>query len=325
MTKHLKWLEILKLFVESNDNYLSGEDIGKKLNISRSSVWKHIRSLQEKGFYIDGKTNMGYKLHFPVDTPLVINPRELNTVSFGKNIITLIEIDSTNEILKKSRNHHIHGTLAVAESQTQGRGRRGRQWSSPFGTGLYFSLFLKPVLPVYVIPRLTILAGVAVAESLEKFAIETKLKWPNDIMIGNKKIGGILSEMALEGNEIDYVILGIGLNVHTEYKQFPVDFRDKAGSINTETGKTLSRRLILKEIICNLEKRYFEFCNNNGLLGEIKVFWEKKAYGINEEVYITTGKEKERCIILGLKEDGVLLIKTLEGSIKEIFAGEVLF
>lgn len=172
---------------------------------------------------------------------------------------------------------------------------------------------------------MTILSGVAVAESLERFGIETKLKWPNDIMIGNKKIGGILSEMALEGNEIDYVILGIGLNVHTEYEDFPIDFRDKAGSIKTETGKTVSRRLLFKEIVQNLEKRYLEFCDNNGLLGEIKKIWEKKAYGLNEEVFITTGQNKERCIILGLKEDGILLIKDFKGCIKEIFAGEVLF
>lgn len=325
MTTNKKCLEILKLFVESKDNYLSGEEIGKKLNISRSSVWKHIKSLQKKGFKIDGKTNTGYKLHFPVDTPLVIYPQEFNTTSFGKNIISLIETDSTNDVLKKLSNNLIHGTLVIAESQTHGRGRRGRQWSSPFGSGLYFSIFLRPSLPVYVIPRLTILSGVAVSESLEKFGIETKVKWPNDIMIGNKKIGGILSEMALEGNEINYVILGIGLNIHTEYKDFPIDLRDKAGSIKTESGKNLFRRLLLKEIIYALEKRYLEFCNNDGLLGEIKTLWEKKAYGLNEEVYITTGQEKERCIILGLKEDGVLLVKTSEGSVKEIFAGEVLF
>lgn len=325
MTKKIKWLEILKLFVDSEDNYLSGEEIGKKLNISRSSIWKHIKSLQEKGFKIEGKTNRGYKLYFPDDTPLICDSSDFYTTSFGKNLIVLVETASTNEVLKKSGNKLKHGTIVIAEKQTQGRGRRGRQWSSPFGSGLYFSIFLKPHLPVYVVPRLTILSGVAVAESLERFGIETKLKWPNDIMIGNKKIGGILSEMALEGNEIDYVILGIGLNVHTEYEDFPIDFRDKAGSIKTETGKTVSRRLLFKEIVQNLEKRYLEFCDNNGLLGEIKKIWEKKAYGLNEEVFITTGQNKERCIILGLKEDGILLIKDFKGCIKEIFAGEVLF
>lgn len=325
MTKKIKWLEILKLFVDSWDSYLSGEEIGKKLNISRSSIWKHIKSLQEKGFKIEGKTNRGYKLYFPDDTPLICDSSDFYTTSFGKNLIVLVETDSTNEVLKKSGNKLKHGTLVIAEKQTQGRGRRGRQWSSPFGSGLYFSIFLKPHLPVYVVPRLTILSGVAVAESFERFGIETKLKWPNDIMIGNKKIGGILSEMALEGNEIDYVILGIGLNVHTKYEDFPIDFRDKAGSIKTETGKTVSRRLLFKEIVQNLEKRYLEFCDNNGLLGEIKKIWEKKAYGLNEEVFITTGQNKERCIILGLKEDGILLIKDFKGCIKEIYAGEVLF
>lgn len=325
MIKSEKWLEILKLFVESKDIYLSGQEIGKKLNISRSSVWKHIKSLQEKGFVFDGKTNTGYKLHFPIDTPITVDAEEFNTTCFGKNVIPLIETESTNDVLKKLGKNIIHGTLAITEKQTKGRGRRGRQWSSPFGSGLYFSIFLKPDLPVYVIPRLTILTGVAVSESLEKFGVKTKLKWPNDIMIGDKKIGGILSEMALEGNEIDYVILGIGLNVHSEYRDFPPDFRDKAGSIKTETGKNISRQFLIKEIIYSLEKRYLEFCKNNGLLGEIRTLWERRAYGINKKVFITTGKDKELCIILGLKEDGTLLVKTLDGAIKEIFAGEVLF
>ncbi len=325
MIKSEKWLEILRLFLESKDFYLSGEEIGKKLKISRSSIWKHIKSLQEKGFRIEGKTNRGYTFLFPIDTPLIVRPNDFKTTFFGKNLIALVETTSTNDVLKKLSNNIIHGTLVIAEKQSMGRGRRGRQWSSPFGSGLYFSVFLKPHLPVYVVPRLTILSGVAVSESLESFGIETKLKWPNDIMISNKKIGGILSEMVLEGNEIDYIILGIGLNVHTKYEDFPLDFRDKAGSIKTETGKTLSRRLILQKIIQHLERRYLEFCETNGLLGEIRKIWEKKAYGLNEEVYITTGKGKERCIILGLKEDGVLLVKNSEGNVKEIFAGEVLF
>lgn len=143
MTKKIKWLEILKLFVDSGDSYLSGEEIGKKLNISRSSIWKHIKSLQEKGFKIEGKTNRGYKLYFPDDTPLICDSSDFYTTSFGKNLIVLVETASTNEVLKKSGNKLKHGTIVIAEKQTQGRGRRGRQWSSPFGSGLYFSIFFK--------------------------------------------------------------------------------------------------------------------------------------------------------------------------------------
>ncbi|MCX7770487.1 MAG: biotin--[acetyl-CoA-carboxylase] ligase [Proteobacteria bacterium] len=321
MIKKNQLLEVLRLFSDAKGNYLSGEEIGKRLKISRTSVWKYIKSLQETGFIIEGKTNIGYKFIFPTDTPLVI---DLDTELF-KSTIALIETESTNDIAKEFSKKLSENFIVVAEKQTKGRGRRGRQWSSPFGTGLYFSLFLKPNLPVSVIPRLTILAGVAVSEALDKFGVETKLKWPNDIMIGNKKVGGILSEMSLEGNEIDYVILGIGINVHTDYDSFPDDFRDKAGSIRTETGKSISRRELFKEILKNLESRYIEFYDKNGILGEVRYIWEKRAYGLNEEVYITTGEEKENCKILGLKEDGVLLVKTKEGKVKEVFAGEVLF
>jgi BirA family biotin operon repressor/biotin-[acetyl-CoA-carboxylase] ligase len=322
--KEGKLSQLIKLIAQSN-RLLSGEELGAILGISRTAVWKYVKYLREKGFKITGKTNTGYKLIEPVDTPLTIIPSDIETNIIGKEILSFIEIDSTNNFAKTNWKNLPNGTLIVTEKQTSGRGRRGRIWTSPFGTGLYFSIILKPSLPVITLPRLTIVAGVSVALALERLGVLAKLKWPNDIMIGEKKIGGILSEMSLEGDEVEYVILGIGINVHTEYDCFPEDFREKAGSIKSETGKYISRNVLLKAILGIFENLYTSFCKSKGELGEIRTLWEKRAYRLNEYVEITTGLAKEKCIILGLKEDGALLIKNQEGKIKEVFAGEVLF
>lgn len=323
--KEDKSIEILKLLVNSGDIPLSGEEIANILGISRTAVWKHIKNLVQRGFKIAGQKNSGYKLLFPTDTPIILSSKNFQTNLFGKNILSFIEIDSTNNMAKKIAKEYPEGTIIISEKQTSGRGRRGRIWSSPFGSGLYFSVLLKPKLPIITIPRLTILAGVVVAKSLEKLGVNVKLKWPNDIILENKKIGGILSEMSLEGNDIEYVILGIGINVHTENMYFPEEFREKAGSIRSVSKKIIPRNILFKEIVIELERSYLDFCNKNGELGDIRKNWEERAYGLNEMVEITTGLEKEVCTILGLKDDGTLLVRDGSGVVKEVFAGEVLF
>ncbi len=323
--KEEKLSQLIRLIAQSNGRLLSGEELGEILGVSRTAIWKYVKCLREQGFKITGKTNTGYKLIEPIDTPLAICPDEIETSIIGKNILSFIEIDSTNNFAKSHWKNLPHGTLIIAEKQTSGRGRRGRIWTSPFGTGLYFSIVLKPPLPVIALPRLTIVAGVSVALALEKLGVLVKLKWPNDIMIGTRKVGGILSEMSMEGDEVEYVILGIGINVHTDYNCFPEDFREKAGSIRSETKKYVPRNVLLKTVLEVFENSYASFCKTNGELGEIRKMWEEKAYGLNECVEITTGISKEKCIILGLKSDGALLIKNQEGVVKEVFAGEVLF
>jgi len=322
--KEEKLSKLIRLIAQSN-RLLSGEELGAILGVSRTAVWKYVKYLREKGFKITGKTNTGYKLIEPVDTPLTIRACDIATNVIGKEILSFIEIDSTNNFAKSHWKDLPHGTLIISEKQTAGRGRKGRIWSSPFGTGLYFSILLKPNIPVITLPRLTIVVGVSVALALEKLGILAKLKWPNDIMIGEKKVGGILSEMSMEGDKVEYVILGIGINVHTDYSCFPEEFREKAGSIKSETGKYVPRNILLKTLLEVFEKSYTSFCKSNGELGEIRNLWEKRAYGLNECVEIITGVSKEKCVILGLKNDGALLIKNQEGVVKEVFAGEVLF
>lgn len=321
----LRWQEILRLLTINSGRFVSGETIGKKIGVSRSSIWKHVRNLQQKGFFIERHTNLGYRLIYPDDSPLILKEEDFETKTFAKNLLSLVETTSTNDVAKEVANKVDEGTVIISEMQSSGRGRKGRNWISPFGCGLYFSIVLKPVIPIPTIPRLTILAGVCIGEALKKLGVSVTLKWPNDIMIGNKKVGGVLSELFLEGHHIKYVIIGIGINVQVDKKDFPYEIRSFAGSIKSETGKIIPRWIILKEIVSQMEHRYYSFCEKNGEMGDLRKLWEDMAFGLNKEVYITTGSEKELCTILGLKDDGTLLVRTEYGHIKEVYAGEVLF
>jgi BirA family biotin operon repressor/biotin-[acetyl-CoA-carboxylase] ligase len=318
----MKSQKILRLLAES-DEAVSGEVLGGAIGVTRASVWKHINTLVGNGFVIESHGKKGYELKFPKDTPLALEPSNLRKSTIGKNVVSFITTKSTNKDAIDIAGESPEGTIVIAENQTGGRGRRGRSWVSPFGKGIYCSIILKPQIPVFKVPRLTILAGVAAGAALKKRGIAVKLKWPNDIMVNGKKIGGILSEMFVEGEEIKHVIIGIGLNVNTTKKEFPQEIKDTAGSILTETGTAASRRDILKEIIFEFNRRYEGFIKAGGELGDIRDEWDRMAYGKDQFVMITTGKEREKGRIIGLREDGVLLAE-INGVIREIYAGEVI-
>lgn len=318
----MTWQQIFRFLVDASEP-VSGELIAQHTHLTRAAIWKQINFLNKQGFEIERFRKSGYKLKFPVDTPVAINHKTLKTKHLATEVITKITTDSTNNDAISIAESAIEGTLIIAENQTNGRGRRGRNWISPFGKGLYFSLILKPSISVVKLPKLTILAGVCVAKSLRRLGIDVLLKWPNDIMLNNKKIGGILSELFVEGEEARYVILGIGLNVHTENADFPPELSDIAGSIYSETGKSCSRIDLLKSIIEELDAAYNSFLKNDGALGVIADEWNEMAWQIGEYVWITTGKGKEHCKIIKLREDGVLLVSKGR-ELKEVFVGEIL-
>ncbi|GAB4434000.1 MAG: biotin--[acetyl-CoA-carboxylase] ligase [bacterium] len=319
----MTWKKVLRLLTQE-DRPISGERIGKSLNISRSAVWKQINYLNKMGFIIDSFPKSGYKLTFPKDTPVIVKPEDITAHLVGGQIISKIETASTNNDAISLAENAAEGTVLIAEYQREGRGRRGRSWISPFGVGLYFSIILKPQLPVAKLPKITILAGIALANALKKLEISVSLKWPNDIIINDRKVGGILSELFVEGDAAKYIVLGIGLNVHTKAKDFPEDLRNIAGSLFTETGKVYSRREILKATLTEFDYVYRYYLELNGELGLLAKQWNDMAWKRGEEVFITTGKEKEQCKIIGLQDDGTLLV-SVKGKRKEVYAGEILF
>lgn len=318
----MDWKEILKILT-NNNSWISSKEICQSFNVSRTAVWKHIKFLQEKGFKIESHPKKGYKLIFPYDTPLALTKDDFKEISFGKELYQFIDIDSTNTFALTISEKAKEGTLVISEQQKAGRGRRGRIWFSPFGKSIYFSIILKPNLPIQVLARLPIVVGVSVASALKAFGIDVELKWPNDIMINTRKVGGILSELYSEGEIAKYVILGVGINAHIEIDEFPEDIRDIAGSIYSTTKIEVNRARLLLEIVRVFNKNYDYFVYNNGDIAVFKESWENRAYGKDKEIMISTGTGKVKGRIIGLNSDGALLAN-IGGFLKEIYAGEII-
>lgn len=246
---------ILKLLEENKDIALSGEEIGASLNISRNSVWKAINKLKEEGFLIESIKNKGYMLKSESQA-LSLNEIKDNIKNeiISKNIILHKELSSTNSTLKDMAKDSLEDfTVVIADSQTQGRGRLGRNFYSPKSSGIYLSLYLKYPSLKYDVSMLTICAAVALKEAVEK-DVDGKLgiKWVNDLYLNNKKIAGILTEceMELETRSFKHAIVGIGLNVLTE--SFPDDLKDIASSIYLEEKKKINRNILISKLLDSL-------------------------------------------------------------------------
>src|SRR6056297_1639751 len=234
--------KILKILKENKD-YISGEKISNILNVSRTAVWKNINNLKEKGYKIDSISRKGYKL---ISSPDILTYEEitpyLKTENIGKNILYFDTIDSTNKKAKGIAETSPDGTVVISKEQTAGRGRLGRNWSSPKGSSLLISILLKPEIDPSKVSNITLVGAVALVKTLEDLGIEGLIKWPNDIIINGKKIAGILTEMSAEINQVNYIIMGIGVNLFVKTEEFHEDISHKAGSILSETGETIDRK-----------------------------------------------------------------------------------
>ncbi|MCD8390297.1 MAG: biotin--[acetyl-CoA-carboxylase] ligase, partial [Firmicutes bacterium] len=246
-----KILTILK----TADGYVSGERISQTLNVSRAAVWKHIKKLREEGYEIDSVTNKGYRL---ISAPDILTRDEiasqLETKKIGRNLHYFYQIDSTNNEAKRAW-ESVDGSVFIAEIQTGGKGRLGRGWSSPAGTGIWMSILLKPDIKPWDASKITQAAGLAVCRALKPYG--ARIKWPNDIIIGTKKVCGILTEMSAETDMVDYIVCGIGINVNNE--SFDDEISERATSIYIESGKKHSRAEIVCGVLKEFENLYEEF------------------------------------------------------------------
>ena len=266
---------ILSSLKANQGRWLSGQFLSDDLKISRTAIWKQVRTLRGEGYVILSSSRKGYQLR---EVPPRLLPAEirsgLKTRCFGQGeIVWLEEVDSTNTRAKDlARQGAEEGTLVVAEGQQSGRGRRGRRWYSPSGAGIYVSLILRPRISPSEAPQINILAAVAVAEALLKLTgMDVRVKWPNDIMVGSKKLAGILTEISADLEGVDYLVMGLGLNVTS--RGFPPDLCETAGSILSETGCSVSRIGILQEILAGFETLYRRFCVS-GLSGIMERYRE---------------------------------------------------
>ncbi len=250
--------DILEMLIGADD-YVSGEELSRRLGVSRTAVWKKINALRKEGYVIESSTKKGYLLK---SKPDLLDKKalsaNLDTNLIGREIDVMRSVDSTNEEIKRrAAAGAASGLIVAADGQTGGKGRLGRVWKSDSG-GIYFTILIRPELSPSEISAITLAAGYAVCLAVREYTeLDAKIKWPNDIIIGNKKICGILTEMAAQTDRVDYVAIGIGINVNHE--SFPEEISEKASSLYLELGKKLDRNDFFRCVIRKLDKVLSDF------------------------------------------------------------------
>jgi BirA family biotin operon repressor/biotin-[acetyl-CoA-carboxylase] ligase len=320
--KNMQW-EVLKAF--RKQEHISGEELGKRLGISRTAVWKHINRLRNLGYEISSAPGRGYTL---IKTPDVLLPQEialgLHTHALGKKIVFHQELTSTQEVAKRlAEQGESEGTIVIAESQTHGKGRLGRRWSSPPHQGIYVSIILRPKLQPSRAPQIPLIAGVAVAQAIRKtIPLDPKIMWPNDIFVKGKKAGGILTETSAEIDRINYVILGIGLNVNTLGSGFPKEIKGAATSLAEAWGESVSRVKLLQVLLAELELIYRQFTIHG--FGSIRERWKELSNTIGAWVeLVEMGEKKMEGKAIDIDRDGALIVQEVDGSIQKVISGDV--
>ncbi len=311
--------KILKV-LESTDGYVSGEQLSKMLGVSRTAVWKNIKVLRSEGYKIDSVTNRGYRL---TEKPEMLDAEKISQgleTSLIRKIEVMKTVDSTNEELKRrSRYGEPSGIVIAAEKQTGGKGRLGRAWNSDIG-GIYFSLLLRPDLPPGEISAITLAAGYGVCLAVREYTgLDARIKWPNDIIVGNKKLCGILTEMSAQSDRIDCVLIGIGINVNNE--EFPEPIRQKATSLRLELGRKIDRNEFFRCVLRSLDKTSAEFLA--GFSQEETEHFSKLCATVGRQVSTTNGGRTIAGTAVGITSGGELEVRDEEGNIHLINSGEV--
>jgi len=246
---------VLGFLAEAGDEFVSGEAISDKLGLSRAAVWKHVESLRSQGYRIDAVPARGYRLREIPDrlTELELRPL-LATHDLGQVLHCHGELVSTNDLAKQlAEDGAAHGETVVAEGQTGGRGRRGRGWSSPPGKNLYLSVVLRPELPPQRAPEITLVASVALCHAVRQAGVEATIKWPNDLMVGGRKLAGILTEMAADPDRVQWIVLGLGVNLNAGPQDLPEELREVATSVGAQRGQPVPRALFAAAVLALLE------------------------------------------------------------------------
>lgn len=313
---------ILKMLREA-DGYVSGQEICAKFGVSRTAVWKVVRQLQEEGYQVEAVRSKGYRI---VDVPDVMTAEEvksqIDTEWAGRNVIYYPETDSTNLRIKQLGDEGApHGTLAVADRQTKGRGRRGRSWESPGGSCIYMSLLLRPDIAPDKAPMLTLVMACSAAEGIMDCTdAEVRIKWPNDLIVGGKKLVGILTEMSTQIDYINHVTIGVGINVNI--KEFPEEIKETATSLCLETGKTIKRAPVIAAVMRHFEEDYKVFMQTEDMSGLMEKY-SRLLINKDREVLILGRESQYTARAEGISSNGELIVRKEDGTIENIRAGEV--
>jgi BirA family biotin operon repressor/biotin-[acetyl-CoA-carboxylase] ligase len=311
-------------FLKKNDNrFFSSREIAESLNITRHLVYESISSLRGFGYNIEASRNQGYKL---ISSPDSILPIEiaagLKCKILANRIFSFKTIASTNTTaINYAESGLPEGTLVIADSQKKGRGRLGRKWHSPPGKGLYFSLILRPELPPDRVAGLSLMAGLALIRAIIDFTgAPVQMKWPNDILFNKKKLAGILVELVAELDRVEYMILGIGVNVNYNRKDFPLGLQRKSTSLKIITKKKIQRVALLQNILAEFESLYQIFCRHGFKYISSELINHSAVIG--NRITLSIGKGKITGKAVGFDDMGGLIVKTKQG-LRSYSAGEV--
>ena len=306
----------------SSDDYVSGQALAGQLGVSRQAVWKGVNALKESGYEISSTPNKGYKL---VSSPGFLNAETiksyLNAELLGREIIVLDTVGSTNDYLKTLGNNGCReGVVVAAREQTKGKGRLGRIWQSKRDENIAFSVLLRPQIAPGGVAAVTPLTGLAICKALrETTGLDCKIKWPNDIVVGNKKLVGILAEMTAEFDAVEYIIIGVGINV--DQKSFPEELDGKATSILLETGTHYDKNRLLAKFLDRLEN---ELLRNNLRMSQTALNEYKELCAtIGRGVTFTRGTKKINGTAVEIAENGELKVMLPDGTVCSVYSGEV--
>jgi BirA family biotin operon repressor/biotin-[acetyl-CoA-carboxylase] ligase len=303
---------------------VSGAEIGRRVGISRAAVWKHVARLRRAGYRIEGTPARGYRL---LETPSLVTPSEiaahLQSNVLGRVIHYEETVDSTNRVARElARSGAVEGTVVVADGQTAGRGRLGRAWFSPPGLNLYLSVVLRPSVPPARGPQLALVAASAVAATIvELSGARPAIKWPNDVLLGGRKVAGILTEMDSEADRVAFVVVGIGINLNMTREALTPELRPIATSLRDEIGREIDRAAFAGRLLAELERRYGRYTAEG--FGALREEWESYSCLTGREVRVVGGNGRTDGRVLGIDEQGALRLRGADGVVRQILAGDV--
>jgi len=304
--------------------HISGEQLGQKLNISRTAVWKHVNELRRMGYRIDSSPRTGYSF---VKGPDLVIPAEialaLHTSIIGRRIMYREEVASSqDEAGEAARGGAEEGFVFITERQTRGRGRKGRLWASPPREGVYFSTILRPNLRPSQVIQIPLIAGVAVCKAIRRVTpLEPRLKWPNDITVGGKKVAGILAEMSSDIDRVDHIVVGIGVNVNTRCSLLPEPTRDIATSLAEKCGEYVSRVGLVRCLLTEFDGLYSTFLTSG--FNALREEWKALDSTIGSWVKVSDVNEEMQGKALDIDGEGFLLIRKENGDVKKVISGDV--
>jgi BirA family biotin operon repressor/biotin-[acetyl-CoA-carboxylase] ligase len=316
--------DVLEALRRVGDNDISGQAISRRIGVSRTAVWKSVEALRDMGFRIDSRPGRGYRLRAGPDRLVGLDIEVgLGTRIIGRSVLSFDAVSSTIDVASaRAREGAEGGTVVVAESQTGGRGRLGRKWSSAPGVGIWTSIVLRPSIPPRDAPKFTLLIAVSVAKILStQYGLNARIKWPNDVVVRDRKICGALTELAAEQDAVRYIIASFGLNVNQTAAKFPAEVRTIATSMRIEAGKRFNRPQLFRALLRELDHQYRDFREHGSR--NIISQWRELSCTLGKRVKVQLREGIVEGVARDLDEDGSLLVEEAAGRLRSVAYGDV--